>query len=75
MKILKITNLDDGKTEFLNLDRVLSIKPYGEKAKILMGAGLFWWAERETMEILTLPENFDEIVYPEPLNNGGSEHE
>ena len=64
MKILKITTTD-GETEFLNLDRILSILPKGEKVKILMGAGLYWWAERETMEILSLPENFDEIIEPE----------
>ena len=64
MKLLKIITTD-GETEYLNLDRILSIMPKGQKVKILMGAGLYWWAERETMEILTLPENFDEIITEE----------
>lgn len=62
MKLLKITLSDTGEIEYLALDKILSIKPQGDRVKILMGAGLYWWAERETMEILTLPENFDEIV-------------
>jgi hypothetical protein len=61
MKLLKIVT-DTGEIEYLALDKILSIKPHGGKVKILMGAGLYWWAERETMEILSLPENFDEII-------------
>ena len=64
MKLLKITTIE-GETEYLNLDRILSITPKGNRAKILMGAGLYWWAERETMEILSLPEHFGEIIEEE----------
>lgn len=64
MKLLKIVT-DTGEIEYLALDRILSIMPKGNRVKILMGAGLYWWAERETMEILTLPENFDEIINEE----------
>ena len=69
MKLLKITTTD-GETEYLNLDRILSILPKGEKVKILMGAGLYWWAERETMEILSIPENFGEIITEEYDHRG-----
>lgn len=50
MKFLKITTIE-GKTEYLNLDRVLSIQPNGDRVKILMGAGLFWWADRDSMQV------------------------
>lgn len=62
MKILKINLADTGEIEFLNLEKIISFKPQGERVKILMGAGLYWYAERETMEILSLPQNFDEII-------------
>lgn len=62
MKILKINLADTGEVEFLNLEKIISFKPQGERVKILMGAGLYWYAERETMEILELPHNFDEIL-------------
>lgn len=62
MKILKINLADTGEVEFLNLEKIISFKPQGERVKILMGAGLYWYAERDTMEILELPQNFDEII-------------
>lgn len=47
----------DGKAEYFNAEKILSIQPHGDKAKILMGAGLFWnvkrdslvWVERENI--------------------------
>lgn len=44
MNLLKVTTTD-GATEYINLDRILSLQPSedGERVKILMGAGLYWW--------------------------------
>ena len=51
MKFLKATTTD-GKTEYFNLDRILTISPVnGDVVKILMGAGLFWHVERDTMQV------------------------
>lgn len=50
MRILKATTTD-GKPEVFNLDRVLTIAPHGEKIKILMGAGLYWIVERDSIII------------------------
>ena len=51
MKFLKATTTD-GKTEYFNLDRILTITPLdGERVKILMGAGLFWTVERDSMQV------------------------
>lgn len=50
MRILKATTTD-GKPEVFNLDKILTIAPHGEKIKILMGAGLYWFVERESIVI------------------------
>lgn len=51
MKFLKATTTD-GKTEYFNLDRILTITPLdGDRVKILMGAGLFWTVERESLQV------------------------
>ena len=51
MKFLKATTID-GKTEYFNLDRILTISPInGDRVKILMGAGLFWTVERDSMSV------------------------
>lgn len=46
----------DGKTEFFNLDKVLTIRPNGngETVKILMGAGLYWDVYTDSLEVLDL---------------------
>ena len=51
MRFLKaITN--DGTTELFNLDQVLTIKPDGNTTKILMGAGLYWWFDTDSIELV-----------------------
>lgn len=52
MKFLKATTTD-GDIEYFNLDKILSIRPLpdGERVKILMGAGLFWTIERDSMQV------------------------
>lgn len=44
----------DGELQYFNFDLILNITPSrdGERVKILMGAGLFWWVQRDTIEIL-----------------------
>lgn len=52
MKFLKATSID-GDTEYFNLEKIISIRPLpdGERVKILMGAGLFWTVERDSMKV------------------------
>lgn len=49
MVFLKAQTLE-GKTEYFNAEKILSIKPDGSAVKILMGAGLFWNVKRGTLE-------------------------
>lgn len=49
MMFLKAETLE-GKTEYFNAEKILSIKPEGSTVKILMGAGLFWNVKRGSME-------------------------
>ena len=58
MNLLKVTTTD-GKTEYLNLDRILSLQPSedGSKVKILMGAGLYWWVWAESIAVLNASYN------------------
>jgi hypothetical protein len=51
LKFLQATTTD-GKTEYFNLEKILTISPIdGERVKILMGAGLFWYIERDSMRV------------------------
>lgn len=56
MIILKATDTD-GTTQFFNLDKILSMTPSqdGQRVKILMGAGLYWWVAAESMEVINQP--------------------
>ena len=57
MLYLKVITKDGNTTEYLNAQHILSIKPYGENLKyfkILMGAGLYWYVEADTIEIVEL---------------------
>lgn len=58
MKFLKATTTD-GNTEYFNLDKILTIRPLpcGERVKILMGAGLFWTVERDSMHVWDMSDN------------------
>lgn len=48
----------DGATEIFNLDRVLNITPYPNgRAKILMGAGLYWTIKTDTIVLLDSPND------------------
>jgi hypothetical protein len=49
MLFLKAQTLE-GKTEYFNAEKIMSIKPDGSVIKILMGAGLFWNVKRGTLE-------------------------
>lgn len=51
MKFLCATTTD-GKREYFNLDKILTITPIdADRVKILMGAGLFWTVERDSMQV------------------------
>lgn len=58
MKLLKARTTDET-TEFFNLDKVLTITPNqnGDKVKILMGAGLFWWCWADSLQIIAVSDN------------------
>ena len=58
MNLLKVTTTD-GHTEYLNLDRILSLQPSedGKRVKILMGAGLYWWVWAESITVLNASYN------------------
>lgn len=49
MMFLKAVTLE-GKTEYFNTEKILSIKPSGSAVKILMGAGMFWNVKRDSLE-------------------------
>lgn len=51
MTFLKAVTLD-GKTEYFNAEKILSIKPDGSAVKILMGAGLFWNVKRDSISFV-----------------------
>jgi len=53
MKFLKAITTD-GKTEYFNVNQILTIAPGNNSVKILMGAGLYWNVKPETMEIVDL---------------------
>lgn len=40
----------EGKTEYFNVEKIISIKPDGSTVKILAGAGLFWNVKRDSLE-------------------------
>jgi len=53
MKFIKATTRD-GQVEFFNLNNILSISPYKDTAKILMGAGLYWTVYIDSMAIIEI---------------------
>lgn len=55
MHFLKITTTDNT-LEYLALDKILSIQPQTHRIKILMGAGLYWFALPESLEIVNIME-------------------
>ena len=51
MRFLKVE--EDGRTEYLNLDKVINIAPLANgKVKILMGAGMAWHVSPESIELV-----------------------
>ena len=62
MNLLKVTTTE-GKREFLNLDRILSIQESadGTQVKILMGAGLYWWVWADSMRVTNIQEFLSDI--------------
>lgn len=57
MNLLKVTTTE-GKREFLNTDRILSLQESadGTQVKILMGAGLYWWVWADSMKVTNIQE-------------------
>lgn len=56
MLFLKAKTTND-KTEFFNLDKILTLVPEGQLTKILMGANLYWRVYTDSIEILDLGYN------------------
>lgn len=48
MMFLRVETMD-GKTEYLNAEKIISINQEGKHVKILMGAGLFWRVKPESL--------------------------
>lgn len=62
MKFLCATTTD-GKREYFNLDRILSIRPIdGDRVKILMGAGLYWTVERDSLQVWDMSDREIEAI-------------
>lgn len=59
MNYLKATTTD-GITEYFNADKILTLQPSedGERVKILMGAGLYWWVWSDSIT----QSNINEII-------------
>ena len=57
MHYLKATTID-GKREYFNLDKILTLQDSadGTKIKIFMGAGLYWWVWADSLRITNLRE-------------------
>lgn len=53
MTLLKAVDMD-GKTQYFNLNLIVNMTPSDDRKriKILMGGGLFWWVDADTIEIL-----------------------
>lgn len=53
MTLLKAVD-KDGQTQYFNLNLIVNMTPSndGKRIKILMGAGLFWWVDADSIEIL-----------------------
>lgn len=49
MLFLKAVSLE-GKTEYFNAEKILTIKPDGSATKILMGAGMFFNVKTNSMK-------------------------
>lgn len=62
MVFLKAQTLE-GKTEYFNAEKILSIKPDGSAVKILMGAGLFWNVKRDSLEFVHHEHMLNQIIY------------
>ena len=56
MKFLKATATDDNQVEYFNLERILTIRPLGEKTKILMGAGLYWTVWSDSLAVVEIAD-------------------
>jgi hypothetical protein len=62
MKFLKATTTD-GKTEYFNLNQILTITPLnGDTVKILMGAGLFWHVDRDSIKVWDMSDREIETI-------------
>ena len=48
----------DGDLEYFNTERILSLQlsKDGERYKILMGAGLYWWVWADSMKLVEINE-------------------
>lgn len=62
MKFLCATTTD-GKREYFNLAQILTIQPIdGDRVKILMGAGLHWTVERDSLQVWDMSDREIEAI-------------
>lgn len=60
MKFLKAITTE-GKTEYFNVNQILTITPERSAVKILMGAGLYYRVKPETMTFVDLENLVNEV--------------
>ena len=51
----------DNETVYLNTDKILSITPKASFTTVLLGAGLYWRVDPETMEFVSVQEVIKEV--------------
>lgn len=70
MKFLQAIT-DDGKTEFFNLNRILTMTPSenGERVKILLAPNMYWWVWHNSIKIVDFADN----DFPQKITREGSE--
>lgn len=62
MKFLQATTTE-GKTEYFNLNKILTITPIdGDRVKILMGAGLFYIVDRDSLHVRDMSDREIEAI-------------
>ena len=63
MLFLKAITME-GKTEYFNTSKIISIQLLGKnqnKVKILMGSGMYWIIQSNTMQIMTLENMIKDV--------------
>lgn len=60
-KFLKAITIE-GRTEYFNVAKILTITKDGTSVKILMGAGLYYWVKPETLIYVDPADLIGEVI-------------